>query len=143
MGLFQQLAAPSPFFFVQSKFPYIVKHTGKRRIQYIHGLVLSRNYMRNLYGYSIHCFLHVAKHKTATNSQKTNEKRRRAGIPRRIVSIHQKTGVKQQSSMFCGLFFRCHFLNQHSCQFLPISYSHFNRIIPKSIASCNCNEIAA
>lgn len=109
----------------------------------IHGLVLSRNYMRNLYGYSIHCFLHVAKHKTATNSQKTNEKRRRAGIPRRIVSIHQKTGVKQQSSMFCGLFFRCHFLNQHSCQFLPISYSHFNRIIPKSIASCNCNEIAA
>lgn len=109
MGLFQQLAAPSPFFFAQSEFPYTVKR--ENSAYSIHGLVLSRNYKRNLYGYSIHCFLHVAKHKTATNSQKTNEKRRRAGIPRRIVSIHQKTGVKQQSSMFCGLFFRCHFLN--------------------------------
>lgn len=34
MGLFQQLAAPSPFFFAQSEFPYTVKHTGKQRIQY-------------------------------------------------------------------------------------------------------------
>lgn len=56
MGLFQQLASPSPFFFLQSKFPYTVKHTRK---QCIHGLVL----LRNLYGYSIYCFLHVAKHK--------------------------------------------------------------------------------
>lgn len=34
MGLFQQLAAPSPFFFAQSEFPYTVKHTGKQCIQY-------------------------------------------------------------------------------------------------------------
>lgn len=142
MGLFQQLAGPRLSFLYKASFR-ILSSIRENSAYSIHGLVLSRNYKRNMYGYSIHCFLHVAKHKTATNSQKTNEKRRRAGIPRRIVSIHQKTGVKQQSSMFCGLFFRCHFLNQHSCQFLPISYSHFNRIIPKSIASCNCNEIAA
>lgn len=97
MGLFQQLASPSPFFFLQSEFPYTIKHTRK---QCIHGLVL----LRNLYGYSIYCFLHVAKHKTATNSQKTNEKRRRAGITRRIVSIHQTPESNSNRQCFVAYF---------------------------------------